>query len=118
VPLDEFGVLQLFAVEANTFDSDETEAATLLASHASTALSRVEAEASLRRERDRLDEFANVLSHDIRNPLNVARGRLDLAQQTADDTTNQHLAAVDGAHDRIERLIGDHERKISATIRL
>ncbi|MFC7028796.1 response regulator [Halomicroarcula sp. GCM10025710] len=34
-------------------------------------------ERKLRRERDRLDEFAGVVSHDIQNPLTVAKGRLE-----------------------------------------
>jgi signal transduction histidine kinase len=104
VPLDDFGVLQLLAVDADAFDTDESDVATLLASHASTALTRVRAEETIRRERDRLDEFASVLSHDIRNPLNVAQGRLELAQRTGD---GEHLDAIEHAHGRIERLIDD-----------
>ncbi|MBX0298129.1 PAS domain S-box protein [Haloarcula nitratireducens] len=105
VPLDDFGVLQLLAVEADAFDTDESDVATLLASHASTALTRVRAEETIRRERDRLDEFASVLSHDLRNPLNVAQGRLELAQRTGDG--GEHLDAIEHAHGRIERLIDD-----------
>ncbi|WP_126662242.1 PAS domain S-box protein [Haloterrigena salifodinae] len=32
----------------------------------------------LERQNDRLEEFASVVSHDLRNPLNVARGTLEL----------------------------------------
>ncbi|MFB6186062.1 MAG: histidine kinase dimerization/phospho-acceptor domain-containing protein, partial [Halobacteriaceae archaeon] len=35
----------------------------------------------LERQNGRLERFANVLSHDLRNPLNVAQGRLELAQE-------------------------------------
>ena len=107
VPLDDVGVLQLLAVDADAFESHDSEVATLLASHTSTGLARVRAEESLRRERDRLDDFANVLSHDIRNPLNVAQGRLELAEKTADQPTREHLEAADHAQKRIERLIDD-----------
>ncbi|PSQ39405.1 hypothetical protein BRD13_03090 [Halobacteriales archaeon SW_5_70_135] len=56
----------------------------------------------LRRERDRLDEFAGVMSHDLRNPLNVAQGRLELARE---DCESPHLDSVEEAHERMEELI-------------
>ncbi len=52
----------------------------------------------------RLDEFASVVSHDLRNPLNVAQGRVELTQETGDIG---HLDDVVRAHDRMETLIGD-----------
>lgn len=58
----------------------------------------------IRRERDRLDEFASVIAHDLRNPLVVAAGRLDLAQEECD---SDHLDAVAESHDRMETLIED-----------
>ena len=61
-------------------------------------------ERSLRRERDRLDEFAGVVSHDLRNPLSVAQGRLELAENGCD---SDHLAAIETALDRIDRLTED-----------
>ncbi|MFB6197216.1 MAG: histidine kinase N-terminal 7TM domain-containing protein, partial [Halobacteriaceae archaeon] len=38
----------------------------------------------LERQNKRLDEFASVVSHDLRNPLNVAKGRIKLAQEECD----------------------------------
>ncbi|WP_418282281.1 ATP-binding protein [Halorubrum sp. DTA98] len=58
----------------------------------------------LERRNDRLDEFASVLSHDLRNPLNVARGRLTLVGEECD---SDHLAPIDRAHERMESLIED-----------
>lgn len=66
-----------------------------------------EVEAATQRLRDsneKLNEFASVVSHDLRNPLTVATGRLELARQESD---SDHLAAVSRAHDRIENLITD-----------
>ncbi|WP_144925844.1 sensor histidine kinase [Halorubrum salsamenti] len=60
-------------------------------------------QAELRRERDRLEEFASVVSHDLRNPLNVVHGRVDLAQQAHPD--DEHLAAVEPALDRMDEII-------------
>ncbi|MFC6862647.1 sensor histidine kinase [Halomicroarcula sp. GCM10025817] len=58
--------------------------------------------AELQQQNERLDDFASMLSHDLRNPLNVAQGRLELAQ---DDVESEHLDAVTTAHDRMEALI-------------
>lgn len=61
-------------------------------------------ERELERTNERLDEFSRILSHDLRNPLQVARGRLELVREDRDDP---HLGAIDSAHDRIETLIDD-----------
>ncbi|WP_136688455.1 sensor histidine kinase [Halorhabdus amylolytica] len=58
----------------------------------------------LERQNDRLDSFASMLSHDLRNPLNVAQGRLELAR---DEHDNEHLETASEALDRIEALIED-----------
>jgi len=65
---------------------------------------RTEHERTLERQNERLDEFASMVSHDLRNPLNVADGRLELAR---DDCESEHLEAVERAHDRMETLIDD-----------
>ncbi|WP_311173957.1 ATP-binding protein [Halobellus ordinarius] len=61
-------------------------------------------ERELKRERDRLDEFASIVSHDLRNPLNVAAGRVEMAQRECD---SEHLLHVEGALDRMNDLIDD-----------
>jgi PAS domain S-box-containing protein len=63
-----------------------------------------EYEAELKRQNERLEEFASVVSHDIRNPLNVARGRLDLAKS---ESESPHLAPIEEALERIEAIIED-----------
>lgn len=65
---------------------------------------RKEREADLRAERDRLDAFASIISHDLRNPLTVAGGRLKLAQAECD---SDHLDDVANAIDRTQTLIND-----------
>ena len=60
---------------------------------------------SSRKEREkRLEQFASVVSHDLRNPLNVAQGRLELAQEACE---SEHLDAIEDAHKRMESLIED-----------
>ncbi|WP_323192337.1 PAS domain S-box protein [Halostella sp. PRR32] len=61
-------------------------------------------ERELERQNERLEAFAEIVSHDLRNPLSVAQGYLDLAVET--DETDQ-LDHVVGALDRMEDIIGD-----------
>ena len=61
-------------------------------------------ERELERKNDRLDEFAGVVSHDLRNPLNVADGYLDLAREECDSA---HLDAVGDALDRMSTIVDD-----------
>ena len=63
---------------------------------------RKEYERELEQERDRLERFASLVSHDLRNPLNVAQGRLGFAREECE---SDHLVAVARAHDRMEALI-------------
>lgn len=65
---------------------------------------RKEREQRLRRQNERLDQFAGVVSHDLRNPLNVVQGRLTLARETGDEA---HFEAIERAVGRMERLIDD-----------
>ncbi|RNJ26334.1 PAS domain S-box protein [Halosegnis longus] len=51
-----------------------------------------------------LEQFASIVSHDLRNPLNVAEGRLELARQECD---SEHLPRVAQAHERMSDLIAD-----------
>ena len=61
-------------------------------------------ERDLERERDRLERFAGIVSHDVRNPLNVADSHLELARE---ECSSDHLDAVSRAHDRMYTLIDD-----------
>jgi len=63
-----------------------------------------EAKRKLERQNDQLEEFANVVSHDLRNPLSVASGELELARA---DHESEHLESVARAHGRMETLIDD-----------
>jgi Signal transduction histidine kinase len=65
-----------------------------------------EREQALEEENERLDRFASVLSHDLRNPLNVAQGRLQLAKETGDDPDG-HLTSAEGALGRMNEIIED-----------
>jgi PAS domain S-box-containing protein len=65
---------------------------------------RVAHVAELERQRDRLAEFASVVSHDLRNPLSVASGNLSLVQETGDTAHTVHVRL---ALERMESIIDD-----------
>ncbi|WP_239638495.1 hybrid sensor histidine kinase/response regulator [Haloferax volcanii] len=65
---------------------------------------RISHERELAQQNARLDAFARVLSHDIRGPLAVAQGRLELARELDDDS---HLDHVERAHRRITDVVED-----------
>jgi len=65
---------------------------------------RVETKRQLERQNERLEEFASVVSHDLRNPLTVAQAALEVARERPED---EHFARVSGALDRMEQLIGN-----------
>ncbi|WP_144799495.1 ATP-binding response regulator [Halorubrum depositum] len=63
---------------------------------------RQEYEAELERRNGELEAFTSVVSHDLRNPLSVAKGRVELARERHDDADLDHAAR---AHDRMEGRI-------------
>jgi len=61
-------------------------------------------EAEMREQNDRLEEFASTIAHDLRNPLSIAKGHLDLAWTTGEE---DYFETVVQAHDRMEQLIDE-----------
>ena len=58
----------------------------------------------LQKQNDRLEEFASIVSHDLRNPLGIAQGRLELVREACD---SEHIAPLDQALGRIDDLIAN-----------
>ncbi|MEF8783700.1 MAG: PAS domain S-box protein [Haloarculaceae archaeon] len=58
----------------------------------------------LEQQNERLDEFASIVSHDLRSPLHIAGSRLTLAR---DECDSDHLDGVENALGRMEGLIED-----------
>jgi PAS domain S-box-containing protein len=84
--------------------TDERGTVSLLIPEGRDITELTEREQALQRQRDRLDEFAGVVSHDLRNPLNVATGRLELARE---ECASEHLDEIETALDRIDRITED-----------
>jgi len=61
-------------------------------------------EEDLRRQTELQDRFASVVSHDLRNPLGLAKGRLQIAR---DERDGPHLEEVADALDRMDNLIDE-----------
>ncbi|GAA0507984.1 PAS domain S-box-containing protein [Halorubrum aquaticum] len=61
-------------------------------------------EERLRDQKDRLDEFADILAHDIRNPLSVAIGYADIAREEHD---LPELESIAESLSRIDDLVDD-----------
>lgn len=111
VPLGARGVFGSASLESAEFDSFDRELASILGAETEAALESVERDQrmrargrELRRQNERLEEFTSVVSHDLRNPLNVATGRLSLAKEAHDSEDLERVAA---ALDRMDALIED-----------
>ncbi|WP_135821131.1 PAS domain-containing sensor histidine kinase [Halostella litorea] len=92
------GESRTFLLTATPLDDDGTEA---IATYIDIT-DRKRAEDELRRRTEELEDFADVVTHDLRNPLNVAAGHLDLLAEECD---NPHVDTIRCAHTRMEELI-------------
>ncbi len=109
VPIGSHGVFQAAAKRQDAFDEIDLEFAELLVSHVNEALVRLDHNRELEsrtrqldRQNERLEQFASLVSHDLRNPLNVIAGRVELAKE---DPEGGHLEAVGHAVNRMEAII-------------
>ena len=100
LPMGEHGVLSVVDARVDAFDQADVEFGSILAANAETALDRVAYERELERQNARLDQFASVVSHDLRNPLQVAQGWLDTV-----DASDESLDRVENALDRMEEIV-------------
>ena len=57
----------------------------------------------LQRQNERLERFASVVSHDLRNPVHTATGYLGLAEETGE---MEHVAPARRSLDRMDDMIG------------
>lgn len=111
VPLENRGVLLVTPDDPESVTEEQLSLLELLSSNLTAALeyldwrNRVESrEEMVTTQNERLEEFTSIVSHDLRNPLNIAQGRLELAQS---DVSSDHLESVAVAHSRMITLIDD-----------
>lgn len=110
-PLGDHGVLIAASDVPGAFDTVDVETARLLATTVETVLDRVERERQLQTKQrkleaqnDQLEEFASIVSHDFRNPLNVAQGYLEELEARVDDPSLDEIAI---AHQRMGTLVDE-----------
>jgi PAS domain S-box-containing protein len=104
VPLGEFGLIGVGTTSNQEFADTDVDLFNILGATVEAAFARASREAKLQKQNERLDKFASVVAHDLRNPLSVAIGFTDVVQNTQDP---DHFEKIENAHDRIERLIDD-----------
>jgi PAS domain S-box-containing protein len=110
LPMGDHGLFMAASTEPAAVDQAEQFLAQVLVSNVESALDRARRERMLRereqallRQNERLEEFAGVVSHDLRSPLTVAKGNVYLARQKGDG----YLDEIESALDRMEQLIDD-----------
>ncbi|WP_439026964.1 PAS domain-containing protein [Haloarchaeobius sp. DT45] len=110
LPLGRHGVVVVGTTDETLPPQDEALGKVLAATVETMLdrLDRVEAlrdrEAALARQNERLDEFASVVSHDLRNPLSIAKTYLSLAEADEDADYTTEIAT---ALDRMDELVTD-----------
>ena len=93
------GVVVLESVASNPADVDG------LVVNSQDITERKHRERRLETQNERLDEFASIVSHDLRNPVDVASGNLNLAREM--DDPEPYYDEIDQALARMEAIIDD-----------
>ena len=93
---------RFYRVTSTPFTSGDTPIGRLLVFTDVTDEERATRE--LKRQNERLERFTSTVSHDLRNPLTVATGRLELA---VEETDSEHVETALSALERMETMIAD-----------
>lgn len=109
VPIAEWGMIILAAEQPAAFDDDDVERLAPLADLCWETLSEL-MDTGQNLAEQRLDEIGSTLSHDMGQPIAIARGNLDLVLEEGD---MDRLETVDMALERISQLT--HELETLAT---
>lgn len=89
---------------AGQFSEWEVTLVDLMSRWVSYELQRQQANARLKEQNEKLERFASVVSHDLRNPLNVLEGSLQLAEKSGEQ---DHFDQCYRAVERMQTLIDD-----------
>ncbi|SEL69958.1 response regulator [Haloferax larsenii] len=90
--------------EGRSWTDTEVDLLRSVGDNVAHTLARQRREHELQRQNERLEEFASVVSHDLRNPLNVAKGFVELASE--EDDVSHLSRALDGLT-RMDTLLND-----------
>ncbi|WP_311171856.1 PAS domain-containing sensor histidine kinase [Halobellus ordinarius] len=101
-----YGTFCFYDTEPRTgqFDEWEVTLVDLMSRWVSYELQHRRSKERLKRQNEKLERFASIVSHDLRNPLNVLTGTIELAAETGD---LDHLDSAERAIERMETLIDE-----------
>ncbi|WP_226483126.1 sensor histidine kinase [Natrinema amylolyticum] len=109
IPSETLGIVRLGDVDADAVSEIDVRTFRPIATAAVGAIERrrrirslEDDRAELKGKNKDLQDFANIVSHDLRNPLSVAEGYLEMAVETGDE---EYVQEVKDAHERIDRII-------------
>jgi PAS domain S-box-containing protein len=111
VPCGTHGLITSSATEPDAFDEIDVESLRLLGALVTEAITAVKREQrivergeALQRQNERLDEFARVVAHDLRNPLAGAIGALEIVRETPEE---EFFDLLDGSLERMNDLVDE-----------
>jgi PAS domain S-box-containing protein len=101
-----YGTFCLYGTTPRTeqFSEWEVTLVDLMSRWVSYELQRQSTRERLQRQNETLERFTSMVSHDLRSPLNVVDGSLELAERTGDA---EHFARCRRAVERMDALVGD-----------
>ena len=118
---DRYGTLNLYSCRNYAFDDEERDALRRLGSIVAYALSSVERDRELQRERNRLEFMNRLLRHNLLNSLNVVDARLEMLDGRVDYEVADHLqTARERTHEitefvemvrEVTKVVGDGKRQ-------
>jgi PAS domain S-box-containing protein len=103
---DVWGTLGIHDTEHRSYADHDVQFVQSIAHILLTSIKRQEHERELQAQNERLDAFASMLAHELRNPLEIAQIYLDMGiENLAKDDDESSLREVERALDRIEGMI-------------
>ncbi|MFC6755444.1 sensor histidine kinase [Halomicroarcula sp. GCM10025894] len=94
VPLGEYGVFIVAAQTTDEFTDTDVTLAKLLAANATVALDQVTTESLLAQQRDNLELLTRMMSHDIRNDLQVVGAIAEILGENVDGTQQEYVEKI------------------------
>ncbi len=96
------GSIRYYRVTANPFSTNHAQLGGVIT--LTDVTEREQYRQELERQNERLEQFASMVSHDLRNPLAVATSYLEVARE---DPDGDHLDVVEESLTRMNALIDD-----------
>ncbi|WP_340099100.1 sensor histidine kinase [Salinibaculum salinum] len=106
VPIETGDDICYYQLTISTIDGETGSDPTLAVLHDVTAQQRQQTK--LEQQNEQLDRFASFITHDLRNPLDVAIGRTTAIAELVDDPqVEKHIEEIRASHTRLVRIIQD-----------